>query len=426
MRFHRVERRRQGQVPSRLRGALVRVAATVTAAAMVLGGTSAAVAHADQGAAVSTGQTGRTVTAPMTKVRVTKLVTSAPDGAGNIKVQLANGKTVPIPAADEGLVMSRAAQQAGVSPDDTVVGNCGSSYITLQEKSDGFPVAIRTGFTVDLPAVGYDWFATVEGPDYFHEYTSSGGLFFDSSWDGGYQSDQDQAEGLYAAEVDPGASDAVLFDGDVCFSGGPTDFAYLVAGTCLTNVPASAVVSGGGWISNSTQPVAQRNKTTNPSGPGNRAALAKACLRAPLGPGSVAGGDITGWQDAQLFVATNSPGTAIARCHLIANVLGGKGKIQDGGQANLVPCWQVGMNTGTPSMRTYEAQVQQQVAAADMGPDDAVYYVVEPEYFDDTSTIPWGVTMSAVVERADGSTQQLFTGIIITNTQAASGLNLGN
>lgn len=365
----------------------------------------------------------------MTKVRVTKLVTSTPDRAGNVKVQLANGKTVPIPAATKDRVMRRAAQQAKVHPNGTVYGDCGSSYITLKEKSNRYPVAIRTGFKVVEAAVGYDWFATVEGPDYVHEYTSSGGLFFDSSWDGGYQSDQNEAEGFYFAEVDPGASDAVLWTGDVCFSGGPDDAAYLTVpkAACLSAAPAGAVTSGGGWISNSTDPVAQRNKTTTPPGPpGTRAAAAQACLRQPLGTGSPATGDITGWQDAQLFVATNSPGTAIARCHLIANVLGGKGQVLDGGQANLVPCWQVGMNTGTPSMRTYEAQVQSAVAAATMGPNDAVFYQVTPDYLDGTSTIPWGVTMSATVQRADGTTRPLFSGIVITNTQASSGLNLGN
>ncbi len=436
----RRDHRGRGRRPNTLRRALTGAIVAATAAAIAFGGTSAAVAvpvaasahpaaSADQASAVTKGGAGRTVTSKMTKVPVTKLVTSTPDRAGNVKVLLANGKTVPIPADDKDRVMRRAAQQAKVHPEGTVYGDCGSSYITLEEKSNRYPVAIRTGFKVDEPAVGYDWFATVYGPHYTHEYTSGGDLFFDSSWDGGYQSDQNQAEGLYVAEVDPGASDAVLLTGDVCFSGGPFDLAYLTVpkAACLNAMPNGAVTSGGGWISNTTAPVAHRNKTTTPPGPaGTRASAAQACLRKPLGKGSTATGDITGWQDAQKFVATVSPGTTIARCHLIANTLGGKGQIRDGGQNNLVPCWQVGMNTGTPSMRTYEAQVKTAVTAASMGPDDAVFYQVTPDYFDATSTIPYGVTMSATVERANGTTQSLFSNVFITNSQASSGFNLGN
>ncbi|MER6572233.1 hypothetical protein ABT288_40185 [Streptomyces sp. NPDC001093] len=84
------------------------------------------------------------------------------------------------------------------------------------------------------------------------------------------------------------------------------------------------------------------------------------------------------------------------------------------------------MNTGTPSMRTYEAQVKTAVTAASMGPDDAVFYQVTPMYFDSTSTIPYGVTMSATVERANGTAQPLFSNVLIANSQASSGFNLGN
>lgn len=414
--------------------ALAALTAVAAAAAIAIGGASAAAAapahpatSTNSATTATTGLLTHTITSTMTRTRATALVTATPDHAGNIAVRLANGKTVAIPAADKDRVMGRAAQQS-VSPDGTVYGNCGSSYVTLTEKPDRYPVAMQTGFTVITPAVGYDWSASVTGPNgYSYAYASSGGLFFDNSWNGGYQSSQDQATGIYEAAVDPAGSDAVLWDGDICYSGGPLDAEYLTVpeAACLTNEPAGAVASGGGWINNTTEPVAHRNKTTTPpDGPGARPTLATACLTNPLGTGSDATGDITGWQDAQLFVATNAPGTAIARCHLIANILGGKGQILDGGQANLVPCWQVGMNTGTPSMRTYEAQVQ--AAVATLGTNDAVYYQVLPNYIDATSTIPWSVDMSATVEHADGTTQPMFSGITILNTQASSGLNLGN
>ncbi|MFI6933967.1 DNA/RNA non-specific endonuclease [Streptomyces sp. NPDC050287] len=197
---------------------------------------------------------------------------------------------------------------------------------------------------------------------------------------------------------------------------------------CLGNLPTGSLPSGDGWIKNTTEPVAHVNKTTTPLGPpGTRPTTAQACLGKKLGKGSGAKGDITGWQDAQLFAQANPPVVAQARCHLIANILGGKGQIQDGGQNNLVPCWQVGMNTGTPSMRTYEAQAQNMVADQSFGANDAILYQVTPVYRDATSTIPVGVTMSANIERADGTTELLFPNVYVTNTQANTGqLNLGN
>ncbi|MEU6994646.1 DNA/RNA non-specific endonuclease [Streptomyces sp. NPDC046465] len=199
-------------------------------------------------------------------------------------------------------------------------------------------------------------------------------------------------------------------------------------GRCLGTTPDDALPSGDGWIRNTTEPVDHVNKTTTPLGPaGKRPTLAQACLGKTLGKGSEATGDITGWQDAQLFAQAHPPAPGQARCHLVANILGGKGRIKDGGQKNLVPCWQVGMNTGTPSMRTYEAKAQKKVPDDSFGKNDAIFYQVTPVYRDATSTIPVGVTMSATIERADGTTEVLFPDVYITNTQGTTGLlNLGN
>ncbi|MFD7319344.1 DNA/RNA non-specific endonuclease [Streptomyces sp. NPDC059883] len=198
--------------------------------------------------------------------------------------------------------------------------------------------------------------------------------------------------------------------------------------SCLASWPTGALPSGDGWIKNTTEPVAHVNKTTNPPGPaGTRPTMAQACLGKTLGKGKEATGDITGWQDAQLFAQANPPIVGQARCHLIANILGGPGRIRDGGQNNLVPCWQVGMNTGTPSMRTYEFEAQRTVALDSFGPNDAIFYQVTPVFRDATSTIPVGVTMSANIERANGTMAQLFPNVYVPNTQENTGLlNLGN
>ncbi|MFE5674575.1 DNA/RNA non-specific endonuclease [Streptomyces erythrochromogenes] len=201
---------------------------------------------------------------------------------------------------------------------------------------------------------------------------------------------------------------------------------------CRQSTPSGAFTSGNGWIKNTTEPVPHTDKNTTPQGPpGLRASHAEACLGTVTVEGSPAEGHITGWGDAAWFRDAQRQKAGLARCHLIANILGGSGKDDARGRANLVPCWQVGMNTGTPSMRTYEAMAQKSVKAVAnggiLGPNDAIFYQVTPEYHDSTSTIPHRVLMSARVERSDGTTQPLFPDIYIDNTQANTGLlNLGN
>ncbi|MFE6911988.1 DNA/RNA non-specific endonuclease [Streptomyces erythrochromogenes] len=357
---------------------------------------------------------------------MTELVTTTPDHAGNVTVRLAGGKTIPIPAADKDRVMGRAAQQAKAQLKSAAAPRpCGTAYVTLKEKSNHHPVAIETGFVLPERATGYDWLVTIKGPSgYTREYTSRGNLALRKSWAGGDESDQDEAPGLYTAIVDPAASYVRLLSGDLCIaSAKDTERLTVPQAACMD---VSQPNSGDGWILNSTEPVPHRNRTDPTSPAGTRAAGAQACLRKKLGNGSAASGEPTGWLDAQLFRDTHSPGTAIARCHLIANILGGKGQTLDGGQDNLAPCWQVGLNTGTPSMRTYEQQIQKTLAALPEGSDDAVFYVVTPLYRDSDSTIPTGVAMSASLQRPDRTQTLLFVDTVL-NTKGSTGLlNLGN
>ncbi|WP_327724394.1 DNA/RNA non-specific endonuclease [Streptomyces europaeiscabiei] len=194
---------------------------------------------------------------------------------------------------------------------------------------------------------------------------------------------------------------------------------------CLDTTLLGALPNGNGWILNTTEPVAHVNKTTTPLGPpGQRPTQAQACLDRTAPEGTDAQGDIPGWQDAEKFKADNSLTNGQARCHLIPKVTGGRGI-----QVNLVPCWQSGMNTGTPSMRTFETMAQKMIrgSSSSLGTDDAVFYQVTPVYNDDTSTIPVGVTMNAKIEQADGTTEELFPNVYVPNTLKNTGLyNLGN
>jgi hypothetical protein len=189
---------------------------------------------------------------------------------------------------------------------------------------------------------------------------------------------------------------------------------------CLTGKPQGAMPSGGGWILNTTERVPHRNKTTVPvDGPSGRATQATACLT-ELAGGTDAQGNITGWKDAQTFAALNPGSGGLARCHLIANVLGGRGIAK-----NLVPCWQVGTNVSLNSMREYESQIEQMLGRG-LPEGEAVYYVVTPHYRDAASTIPDSITMSAVVELPDGTSWPVFYPVTRQNVAEVGGLNLGN
>ncbi|MDX3751988.1 DNA/RNA non-specific endonuclease [Streptomyces sp. AK08-02] len=189
---------------------------------------------------------------------------------------------------------------------------------------------------------------------------------------------------------------------------------------CLGISPPGARPAGNGWILNTTEAVPHVRKNDGTSAAGYRATKATACLGKVPGPGSEAGGEITGWLDAADYASAHHLTEQLARCHLVANILGGRIS------KNLVPCWQVGMNTGAGSMWEYEEQVRDEVRLASFSEDDAIFYEVTPRYTTADSTIPVGVTISAKIEREDGSVEPMFGNVYIPNTQTGGAHSLGN
>jgi hypothetical protein len=200
---------------------------------------------------------------------------------------------------------------------------------------------------------------------------------------------------------------------------------------CLdpANRPGAAAANGagGGWILNTTSDIPHRNITTTPNDPTFRAEQATACLAKPLGPGQEAQQlDIAGWQDAQIVAnkwGMTLPGQSLARCHLVANVLGGQGFAQ-----NLVPCWQIGVNiAGEQSMRAQESIAADTVNGR-LAPGQAVFYEVTPNYQRPDSTIPESIHMAAQVEDTDGTILQNLFDVDIPNQAYVDGavVPLGN
>ncbi len=198
---------------------------------------------------------------------------------------------------------------------------------------------------------------------------------------------------------------------------------------CLAaQAPTGSLPNGDGWFWNTTEAVPLVNKTVPTSGPGLRPTRAQACLGRNTRGGTGTSNPVTGMEDAEAFKIAAGVTYSQDRCHLIARILGGQGT-SERTRRNLVPCWHSGMNTGTPSMRTFEDQTRNLIKGplAAFGANDAVFYEVTPVYKDASSTIPLGVTMHATIQRANGTTEELFPNVYVTNTYQNTGtLNLGN
>jgi hypothetical protein len=187
-------------------------------------------------------------------------------------------------------------------------------------------------------------------------------------------------------------------------------------------LPEGARPFGGGWIKNTTEDVPQRNKFTTPNHKSTRASTAEACLTSQFEEGTPTGGiDITGYEDARLKV-TNP--RELARCHVISNQVDGLGE-----ENNLVPCWQRGTNIGmsgytTDNMRKWEKIVSD--TAKNLQGGRVIKYFVQPRYADATSTIPYEISMTAIVVNPDGTVNPLFTNEPVPNINPKTGINLGN
>jgi hypothetical protein len=196
-------------------------AGVVVAAATIVAG---AVQALPAGAATAA-PNGTRVTAVLDGTRVT----ASPDGTRvtapmtivgfNAAVAKAHGYVIRTDAQGRQYSVKAGAPNV-VSPDNTVYGNCGSSY--LYEYAIGLDqVEIETGFTVNTPAVAYWWEYSMHDGGGTSSHTRAGGLAARSSW-GDNERWGALTRGPASAWVDSG-SDAILVNGDVCTSGGPSD-----------------------------------------------------------------------------------------------------------------------------------------------------------------------------------------------------------
>jgi hypothetical protein len=138
-------------------------------------------------------------------------------------VTLAHGPTLRVPARYASNIIAH--QKLARPSSDVVEGDCGSSYVFLNERTGTSPYALTTGFNVVLPAFYFTWDVLINGPkSYVHRYEPYGNISADY-WNGAYLANG--SRGRWTANVSSVDSVAILDDGSVCWSGGPYELAYL-------------------------------------------------------------------------------------------------------------------------------------------------------------------------------------------------------
>ena len=114
---------------------------------------------------------------------------------------------------------------AAVSPHNVVEGDCGDAYLWIHPVG-GFVSEIETGFDLNTGAVAYHWQVNRSDKYGSDSHSWGGGLGVDTSWRGEWDV---RSGGVTweTAGVTP-SSDALLWDGEICSSGGPSDRDYVV------------------------------------------------------------------------------------------------------------------------------------------------------------------------------------------------------
>ncbi|GAB7188835.1 hypothetical protein ATKI12_8950 [Kitasatospora sp. Ki12] len=110
------------------------------------------------------------------------------------------------------------------SPDNVVEGNCGDSYLWVHAVG-GYVSEIETGFDLNMGAVAYHWQVNRSDTWGSDSHSWGGGLGVDTSWHGEWDVRSGGATWETAGVVP--SSDALLWDGEICSSGGPSDTEWI-------------------------------------------------------------------------------------------------------------------------------------------------------------------------------------------------------
>lgn len=136
------------------------------------------------------------------------------------EVVAANGLEVVTRGGVQQLVRKGAGPEA--EPLGRIDGDCGYSYIYVSGGNNIY--YFNTGFHVNTSAVSYSWNVDMDGPwGYSRNWGFGGALAFTQDWTSGTRSSVVDDTGWYSGEVVVPSSWAMLWNGSVCYSGGPSD-----------------------------------------------------------------------------------------------------------------------------------------------------------------------------------------------------------
>lgn len=151
--------------------------------------------------------------------------TAVANADGYRVVVLSNGEEASVPVSSP--IVNGSPGSTVVQPDSTIYRDCGYSWMYMDSWSPLQYVPL-TGFVVNTPAIDYSWNLVISGPYNYENHLGYGGaLAFDTSWSNGAPEIPVDDAGYYNGEVVSSTSYAILDNGGVCFSGGPSDTVYV-------------------------------------------------------------------------------------------------------------------------------------------------------------------------------------------------------
>ncbi|NHT17508.1 hypothetical protein [Cellulomonas sp. IC4_254] len=137
-----------------------------------------------------------------------------------------DGTQRSVPVTDQARAEEEAiARRVGAGRSTVVAGSCGTSRIVITDSTGFRRAGISTSFNVVRPAVGYSWFVDVAGGGTSARQTFGGALASRTTWQHTFLHSVPKA-GSYIASV-ARTSNAVLNNGTICFSGGPSDVSWV-------------------------------------------------------------------------------------------------------------------------------------------------------------------------------------------------------
>ncbi|GII95572.1 hypothetical protein [Sinosporangium siamense] len=127
--------------------------------------------------------------------------------------------------------VEKSAASAGVTPEDEVVGNCGSSWFYIMNAPGRDLYQWYTGFRLTGgEAYDFQWRVYIQdlvGGGYSRSWSDNGPQWPSATWSSPTVVDRSPINGTHLGYVRSG-SHAILTSGAVCYSGGPSDSANVL------------------------------------------------------------------------------------------------------------------------------------------------------------------------------------------------------